>query len=169
MRKLLYIFLLFFSVSMMANDTIQIPLTMSVFQLLPQDGPTGSTPDPADPNQFRASLTGNTLLLCTQNNAVSYVVIQETESERYGEDYFYSLSYGTVSCPITRPGFYTIRIGYWNTDFIGYLFVKDITLYDFNGHFYGHNLENRDQLSPGFYFLRVQTSIGTTTTKFFKR
>ena len=86
MRKLLYIFLLFFSVSMMANDTIQIPLTMSVFQLLPQDGPTGSTPDPADPNQFRASLTGNTLLLCTQNNAVSYVVIQETESERYGED-----------------------------------------------------------------------------------
>ena len=169
MRKVaLSILFLCLVVPLMANDTIPIPLTMSVFSYMPQDGPTGSTPDPTDPNQFRVSLTGNTLLVETQKDAVSYVVVQETASERAGEDYFYSLSYGSVSCPITRTGNYTIRIGYWKTDFTGHLWVKRITLIDFNGHLWGTSPERLKTLPAGFYILRVETNVGTTMTKFFK-
>lgn len=169
MRKTgLYIFLLLFSVCLMANNTILIPLTMSVFANMPQDGPTGSTPDPTDPNQFRASLTGNTLLIETQQNAVSYVVVQETRSDWQGVNYFYGLSFDTITCPITRSGEYTIRIGYWKTDFVGHLCVKKINIFDFSGHFWGTNLEKMNELPAGYYVLRVETTIGTTMTKFYK-
>lgn len=171
MRRIILsiISLFLLAVPLLANDTIPIPLTMSVFSFMPQDTPTGSTPDPTDPNQFRASLTGNTLLIETQKDAVSYVVIQETESDRAGEDYFYDLSYGSLSCPITRTGNYIIRIGYWKTDFIGRLWVKKITLVDLNGHLWGTSLEHLNSLPAGFYVLRLETNIGTTTTKFFQR
>ena len=170
MRKLL-LSILFLSliVPAWANDTIPIPLTMSVFPYLPMDKPDGSTPDPTDPNQFRASLTGNILLIQTQQDAVSYVVVQETASEQAGQDYFYDLSYGSLSCPITRTGNYIIRIGYWKTDFIGRLWVKKITLVDLNGHLWGTSLEHLNSLPAGFYVLRLETNIGTTTTKFFQR
>lgn len=165
------IILVLLAASIHANDTISIPLTMAVFQFMPQDGPTGSTPDPTDPNQFRASLTGNKLLIETQKNAVSYVVIQETQSNYNNEDYFYTLSYGAVSCPITRPGNYTIRIGYWTTDFIGSLQVKKIVLSDLNGHILSPDGQETDitALPSGFYFLRVETSLGTTSYKFYKQ
>jgi len=169
MRKIwLYIWLLC-PLFVSANDTIPIPLKMSVFEMAPQDGPTGSTPDPTDPNQFRASLTGNTLLIETQKDAVSYVVIQETESDRKGEDYFYGISFGSVACPITRAGYYTIHIGYWNTDFTGQLWVKKFYLLDFNGHFWGATLDRMQDLPAGFYILRLQTPQATTSTKFYKR
>ena len=152
-----------------SNNTIDIPLRMSVFQYLPMDGPTGSTPDPTDPNQFRASLTGNTLLIETQAGQVSYVVIQEKESEQKDEDYFYSLSFGSVQCPITHAGLYMIRIGYWQTDFTGVLRVLSVRLYDFNGHLLAERLDQTSTLPPGWYIMRVETSTGTTTTKFYQK
>lgn len=167
-KRLLYIVLFFASACWAESNTIYVPLTMSVFNCMPQDGPTGSTPDPTDPNQFRASLTGNTLLIETQKDAVSYVVVQETASERAGEDYFYSISYGSVSCPITRIGNYTIQIGYWKTDFTGHLLVQRITLVDFNGHVWATSLEQLNTLPSGFYILRVETNVGTTMSKFYK-
>lgn len=165
------IILVLLATAIHANDTISIPLTMSVFRYMPKDGPTGSTPDPTDPNQFRASLTGNKLLIETQKNAVSYVVIQETQSNYNNEDYFYALSYGEISCPITRTGEYTIRIGYWTTDFIGFLRVKKIVLSDLNGHMLSPDGQETDiaALPPGFYLLRVVTSLGTTSYKFYKQ
>lgn len=152
-----------------ANDTIRIPLTMTTFQYVPKDGPTGSTPDPTDPNQFRASLVGNTLLIHTQAGQVSYVVIEESESERKGEDYFYELSFDSVTCPITHTGLYTIHIGYWNTDFTGYLRVNRLHLYDFNGHQLTERMPYGSPLPAGLYILRVETTAGTTTTKFYQK
>lgn len=154
-----------------ADNTIIIPLKMSVFSYMPQDGPTGSTPDPTDPNQFRASLTGNTLQIETQKDAVSYVVIREAESDQRNEDYFYGISYGEISCPVTRSGMYVIRIGYWKTDFTGYLYVRKISVTDFNGHLLTDETPDVRiaSLPPGYYILRVETTSGTTTSKFFKR
>ena len=149
-----------------SNDTIRIPLTMTTIQFMPQDGPTGSTPDPTDPNQFRASLIGNTLSIETQEGQVSYVVIQERESELKDEDYFYGLSYGSIQCPITHAGAYLIHIGYWKTDFTGWLYVKSFSLYDFNGRFISKHLDETGTLPPGYYILRLETPIGITTTKF---
>ena len=172
-KRLIYIIFLFVcALSARADNTISIPLTMSVFKNIPMDGPTGSTPDPTDPNQFKASLTGNTLLIQTQNDAVSYVVIREEQSDRNNEDYFYGLSYGEISCPITHAGLYTIRIGYWKTDFIGYIQVLRIIIADLNGHLintYYHRDVDITQLPPGYYLLRVETTAGATTYKFYKR
>ena len=168
-KLLLSILFLCLIVPTWANDTIPIPLTMSVFPYLPMDKPDGSTPDPTDPNQFRASLVGNTLLIRTQQDAVSYVVVQETASEQAGLDYFYDLSYGTITCPITRTGDYTIRIGCWKTDFVGHFQVTRITLADLNGRLWGTSLESLNLLPAGYYVLQVETNIGTTMTKFFKR
>ena len=170
MRKTgLTILFLLLVICLMANNTISIPLQMSVFHYVTLDKPTGSTPDPTDPNQFRASLTGNTLLIKTQEDAVSYVAVQETESDRQGEDYFFAISYGSVSCPITRAGYYTIRIGYWNTDFIGYLWVKKITVVDINGHLWNASLEKINELPEGLYIVRLETSLGNTMYKFYKK
>ena len=96
-RPIYILLLLLCTLAVRANDTIAIPLKMSVFRNMPMDGPTGSTPDPTDPNQFRASLSGNTLFIQTQKDAVSYVVIQEEQTNRNNEDYFYGLSYGEIS------------------------------------------------------------------------
>ena len=171
-RPIYILLLLLCTLAVRANDTIAIPLKMSVFRNMPMDGPTGSTPDPTDPNQFRASLSGNTLFIQTQKDAVSYVVIQEEQTNRNNEDYFYGLSYGEISCPITHAGLYIIRIGYWKTDFTGSLRVKRIIIADLNGHlmntYYRQNVD-LSQLPPGYYFLRVETTLGTTTYKFYKR
>ena len=152
-----------------SNDTISIPLTMTIFNYAPKDGPTGSTPDPTDPNQFRASLTGNTLLIETQTGQVSYVVIQEGESEQRGVDYFYSLSFGSVQCPITHAGLYTIRIGYWKTDFTGFLHVQSVRIYDFNGHLQAERIDETSPLPPGWYIMQVKTQTGTTSAKFYRK
>lgn len=167
MRKCLLIIGLLFAVRMAAGNTITIPVTMAGVASLVGVAPTGSTPDPTDPNQFRASLTGNMLLVQTPANAVSYVVIQEAESERNNEDYFYSISFGSVSCPITRAGSYAIRIGCWNVDYIGYMYVIKVGLYDLNGHYWGATLDNMSVLPAGYYIIRLETNMGTTTTKFY--
>ena len=158
-------FLSFCCLSLLAGGRLDIPLTMHVVKLMPMDGPTGSTPDPTDPNQFCASLTGNTLWIETQKETVSYVVIQSNFSEAADEDYFYALSTDSVSCPITRTGDYIIRIGHWNTDFVGVLSVQSICWYDFFGRNYGFALpENKP---AGYYFLRLQTNVGNMTTKYY--
>ena len=146
------------------NDTISIPLKMSTFQLAPMDGPTGSTPDPTDPNQFRATLTGNTLTIYTQKDQVSYVVIRSNFSEQKNKDYFYGLSFDSISCPITQTGEYGIHIGHWNVDFVGVLRVKSIHMCDFNGRNYDYLLQ-ASVLPPGMYILRMETNVGYTTTK----
>ena len=92
-RLLLILLVGLFSIGIRATESISIPLKMSVFSYMPMDKPTGSTPDPTDPNQFRASLSGNTLFIQTQKDAVSYVVIQETQAESNNEDYFYDSCY----------------------------------------------------------------------------
>lgn len=170
MRKLLlYIVLFLASVCRAESNTIYVPLKMSTFAYLPQDGPTGSTPDPTDPNQFRVSLTGSTLLIETQKEAVSYVVIKEAQTEFKGEDYFYGLSYGEISCPITRAGEYLICIGYWKTNFTGILRVERCTLLDFNGHVWGNSLETIHLLPEGFYIFRIETKSGATAIKFYHK
>ena len=151
-----------------AGNTISIPLTTSVFDYIHKETPTTSTPDPTDPNQFRVSLTGNTLLIETQKDLVSYVVIQETQSDQNNEDYFYGLSYGAISCTILRAGSFTIRIGCWKTDFVGHLYVKSISLFDLNGHLISKSYSPTDSVPPGYYLLRVETSLGVTTTKLYR-
>lgn len=170
MRKCLLLIGLLVVMHMAAGNTITIPMRMAgVESLIEYYGPTGSTPDPTDPNQFRVSLTGNMLLIQTPVNAVSYVVIQENESEKKNEDYFYSISLGAVSCPITRLGVYAIRIGCWNVDYFGYLRVTKIALYDLNGHYLGASLDTVNELPAGYYIIRVETNVGTTSSKFYKK
>ena len=170
LKRLIFIlFLCLVSFALWAGDTIPIPLKMSVFAYMPMDGPTGSTPDPTDPNQFRATLTGNTLSIHTQPEAVSFVVIQRTSGWQQSEEYFSALSYDSLSCPITQTGLYTIRIGCWKTDFIGRLEVRNILLADLNGHYIRNSVPQWSELPQGVYILRVETTLGTTSSKFFKR
>ena len=171
MRKVLplIVFLLVSAVSSAATDTISIPLHMYEGAYAPLDGPTGSTPDPTDPNQFRASLVGNTLLISTQQNAVSFVVVKEGSGSWESEDLFYDLSYGQLSCPLTRTGQYTIHIGYWKTDFVGFIRVFKMAIYDINGRLVASEDTSLENLPQGCYFLRVETSLGTTSSKFYKR
>ena len=166
MRKYLLIIGLLMAVRVAAGNTVNIPIWMTNVASYVE---AISTPDPTDPNQFRVSLTGNTLLVQTPKDAVSYVVIQETASERNNEDYFYSVSFGSVSCPITRAGLYTIRIGCWNVDYVGSLRVTKVGLYDLNGHYWGATLDQIDELPAGYYIIRVETNMGKTTTKFYKQ
>lgn len=168
-KRLLYIMLFLASACWAGNNTIDVPLTMSTFSYMPKDGPTGSTPDPTDPNQFRVTLTGNTLLIQTQQDAVSYVVIQDKKTDYLGEDYFYGISHGEISCSITRPGAYFICIGYWNTNFVGTLYVGSCTLLDLHGHVWGNSIEDMNQLPEGFYIFQIKTALGTTTTKFYHK
>ena len=142
-----------------ASNSINIPLRMYSIHYAPQDGPTGSTPDPPDPNQFYATLTGNILRIFTQKDAVSFVVIRNEAGESVGQDYYYGISYGSVACEITQRGRYYIEIGYWTTDFIGQFEVRSIGLYAMDG-------KAVQQPEPGaVYLLRIGTSLGTTAKK----
>ena len=152
--------------AMWASNTIEIPLQMSVVHFMPTDGPTGSTPDPTDPNQFHATLTGNRLTIFTQKDAVSYAVVRSGESETKGEDYFYSLSYDSVSCPITHAGLYRLFIGHWNTDFVGTLIVTRLIIADFNGKIYDPSSFGFSA-PQGMYIIYLQTNMGTTYTKIY--
>ena len=151
--------------SLMAEGRLRIPLNMHFIAFAPPDGPTGSTPDPTDPNQFCATLVGNKLVVQTQSDAISYVIVRSDFCEQAGEDYFYSLSTDSVSCEITRPGVYTIQIGHWNVDFVGWVEVKSINWYDFTGKNYGSELPN--YVPSGYYILCIDTNIGKSTTKYF--
>ena len=170
MRRHLFliVFVLFAATLTAANETIAIPLEMTLSSCLPQDGPTGSTPDPTDPNQFRASLTGNTLFIETQAGQVSYVIVQEAQSEKENKDYFYELSFDSVSCPITHAGLYIIHIGCWKTDFTGRLLVYRMYITDLNGHLWGETLDPVSPLPSGYYIIRLETNFGKTTKKFYQ-
>lgn len=165
----LHIILLLFcmneAVTARTGNTIEIPLSMSAFTYMPQDSPTGSTPDPTDPNQFRASLTGNMLYVQTQSGYVSYVVVSETESEKRGEDYYFSISDSTVTCPITRAGLYIVRIGCWKTDFVGHILVRSFSVFTLDGVLVRAEAENISTLPFGNYIIYLNTSLGNTSVK----
>ena len=169
-RHILYILLLIFCALhvptiAMGEDSIPIPLKMSAFKYAPMDNPTGSTPDPTDPNQFTASIIGGKFVITTQSDAFSYVVIRETQSETNNEDYFYSISTGKIECPITRTGTYAIEIGYWKNTFSGRVSIRDIAVFDFNGKRLQSSIPDLKQLQPGTYFIAYQTSLGNSSTK----
>ena len=166
MRKWMICIGLLFCVCLVASEnTIKIPLYMSVFRYLPADNPTGSTPDPTDPTQFHASLTGNTLTVQTQPGEVSYVVITESQSERNNEDYFFGLSDGIITCQITRPGQYTIYIGHWKTDFKGDIYVYESGVWDMSGRLVQKQIIDIPALNPGDYIIRLKTTLGKTSSK----
>ena len=165
MRKIgLYICICCLLAPLQAANTIEIPLEMSVVKFMQQDNPTGSTPDPTDPNQFRVTLTGNMLTVHTQKDFASFVVVRSDFCEKSKEDYFYHLSFDSVSCPITRPGRYAIHIGYWNTDFTAWFDVKSVIISDFNGKIYDAATPY-SYLPPGMYIIYLKTNIGTTSIK----
>ena len=169
-RHLLSIgFLCLFCLSLGAKNVISVPLQMSFFTAKPQDGPTGSTPDPTDPNQFAVSLSGSTLSIQTQPEAVSFVVVQNENDSRQTEECLSGLSYDTISCAITKTGLYSIRIGCWKTNFIGRIMVKKITLTDINGRSVTRAYPDWDALPPGWYVLCLETDLGITASKFYKR
>ena len=169
MRKTgLLIGLLWLVVPLWSTNTIDIPLERSVIQFVPTDNPTGSTPDPTDPNQFRATLTGNILTISTQPGQVSFVVIRSDYSEQHHEDYFYALSFDSVSCPITRGGTYEIHIGCWNYDFFGKIVIQSVIISDFNGKIFDPKTFDYNP-HPGFYIIRLNTSSGTTATKILRQ
>ena len=170
LREITCIFLLLFGVHVMAsNNTISIPLRMMEYTMsiphAPLDNPDGSTPDPTDPNHFRASLTGNTLLIETQTGQLSYVVINEQESEAKGEDYFVGYSYGSVACSLYHAGSYTIRIGSWQTDFVGSITVKNLYVWDMSGKLINTRTNDLNTLPPGVYIICLNTPRGNTSTK----
>ena len=166
MRRIVPIILLLClsCLSLWAKQQLDIPLKYHFIRFKPMDGPTGSTPDPTDPNQFRASLTGNTLTVHTQLGEASYVVVLSDFSDMAGEDYFYSLSTDSVTCTIDRPGTYEIAIGHWNCDLVGRVEIYSVNWYDFTGKNYG---SQKPDFIPGMYYiLNLKTDIGNTAVKY---
>jgi len=164
-RWWLNILMLFVFGAVGATNTIRVPLRVSYVTLLPQDNPTGSTPDPTDPTQFRVSLTGNILTIQTQPDKVSYVLVRSDFSEQKNEDYFFSVCYDSVSCPITRPGEYSIAIGCWNADLVGVIQVKSVDIFTFDGQRLNTYSVGPAMDKPGLYIVRLETDLGVTTLK----
>ena len=168
MRRVLLIILWIAGIgSLYAADSIDIPLMVSRVEYSYGDGPKGSTPDPSDPNQIRATLIGNTLRIEKDAGTDSYVVIQECQKERMTETY-YDLKSGTIIYPITRPGQYVIRISSRGKDYIGCLQVHEIYVCNNNGQRLDHFPDSSSGIPNGFSFIRLETSLGTTTSKFYR-
>ena len=168
MRRVLLIILWIAGIgSLYAANSIDIPLMVSRVEYSYADGPKGSTPDPPDPNQIRATLTGNTLRIEKEADMNSYVVIRESQKEIMNEAY-YNLSSGTIVYPITRPGQYVIRISSPGKDYIGCLQVHEIYVCDSNGQRLDHFPDSSSGMPNGFSFIRLETSLGTTTSKFYR-
>lgn len=168
MRRVLLIILWIAGIgSLYAANSIDIPLMESRVEYSYADGPKGSTPDPPDPNQIRATLTGNTLRIEKDADMNSYVVIRESQKEIMNEAY-YNLSSGTIVYPITRPGQYVIRISSRGKDYIGCLQVHEIYVCNNNGQRLDHFPDSSSGMPNGFSFIRLETSLGTTTSKFYR-
>ncbi len=168
MRRVLLIILLIAGIgSLYSANSIDIPLMASMVEIGYGDGSTRSTPDPPDPNQIRATLTGNTLRIEKDADMNSYVVIRESQKEIMNEAY-YNLSSGTIVYPITRPGQYVIRISSQGKDYIGRLQVHEIYVCNNNGQRLDHFPDSSSGMPNGFSFIRLETSLGTTTSKFYR-
>ena len=168
MRRVLLIILWIAGIgSLYAANSIDIPLMVSRVEYSYADGPKGSIPDPPDPNQIRATLTGNTLRIEKDADMNSYVVIRECQKERISESSF-SLSNGAIDYPITGPGQYVIRISSPKKDYIGCLQVHEIYVCDSNGQRLDHFPDSSSGMPNGFSFIRLETSLGTTTSKFYR-
>ena len=168
MRRVLLIILWIAGIgSLYADNSIDIPLMVSRVEYSYADGPKGSTPDPPDPNQIRATLTGNTLRIEKEADMNSYVVIRECQKEIMNEAY-YNLSSGTIVYPITGPGQYVIRKSKKKKDYIGCLQVHEIYVCDSNGQRLDHFPDSSSGMPNGFSFIRLETSLGTTTSKFYR-
>ena len=166
-RLLLIIFWIAGIGSLCYANSIDIPLMESRVEFSYGDGPKGSTPDPPDPNQIRATLTGNTLRIEKEADMNSYVVIRECQKERISESSF-SLSNGAIDYPITGPGQYVIRISSRGNDYIGCLQVHEIYVCNNNGQRLDHFPDSSSGMPNGFSFIRLETSLGTTTSKFYR-
>ena len=168
MRRVLLIILWIASIgSLYAANSIDIPLMVSRVEYSYEDGPKGSTPDPSDPNQIRATLIGNTLRIEKEADMNSYVVIRECQKERISES-SYSLSNGAIDYPVTGPGQYVIWISSPKKDYIGCLQVHEIYVCDSNGQRLNGFTDSSRGVSYGFSFVRLVTSLGTTTSKFYR-
>ena len=168
MRRVLLIILWIAGIgSLYAANSIDIPLMVSMFETIYGDGPKGSTPDPPDPNQIRATLTGNTLRIEKEADMNSYVVIRECQKEKISESSF-SLSNGAIDYPITGPGQYVIRISSRGKDYIGCLQVHEIYVCNNNGQRLDHFPDSSSGMPNVFSFIRLETSLGTTTSKFYR-
>ena len=97
----------------------------------------------------------------------SYVVIRESQKEIMNEAY-YNLSSGTIVYPITRPGQYVIRINSRGKDYIGCLQVHEIYVCNNNGQRLDYFPDSSSGMPNGFSFIRLETSLGTTTSKFYR-
>ncbi len=166
-RLLLIIFWIAGIGSLCYANSIDIPLMESRVELGYEDGPKGSTPDPSDPNQIRATLIGNTLRIEKDAGTDSYVVIQECQKERMTETY-YDLKSGTIIYPITRPGQYVIRISSPGKDYTGCLQVNEIYVCNSNGQRLDYFPDSSDGVPYGFSFVLLETSLGITTSKFYR-
>jgi len=78
------------------------------------------------------------------------------------------LSNGAIDYPITGPGQYVIRISSPKKDYIGCLQVHEIYVCDSNGQRLDHFPDSSSGMPNGFSFIRLETSLGTTTSKFYR-
>lgn len=167
-RVLLIIFWIAGIGSLCYANPIDIPLIVAGAETgLIADGPKGSTPDPFDPNQIRATLIGNTLHIEKDAGTDSYVVIQECQKERMTETY-YDLKSGTIIYPITRPGQYVIRISSSGKDYTGCLQVNEIYVCNSNGQRLDYFPDSSGGVPYGLSFVLLETSLGITTSKFYR-
>lgn len=166
-RLLLIIFWIAGIGSLCYANSIDIPLMESMVEFSYGDGPKGSTPDPSDPNQIRATLIGNTLRIEKEADMNSYVVIRECQEERISES-SYDLKSGTIIYPITRPGLYVIRISSPGKDYTGCLQVNAIYVCNSNGQRLDHFPDPSGGVPYGLSFVILETSLGTTTSKFYR-
>ena len=168
MRRVLLIILLIAGIgSLYSANSIDIPLMVSMFENIYGDGPTGSTSDPPDPNQIRATLIGNTLRIEKEADMNSYVVIRECQKERISES-SYDLKSGTIIYPITRPGQYVIRISSPGNDYTGCLQVNEIYVCNSNGQRLDCFPDSSGGVPYGLSFVLLETSLGITTSKFYR-
>lgn len=166
MRKILFIILWIAGIgSLYSANSIEIPL---IEIGLYADSPKGSTPDPSDPNQIRAALTGNTLRIEKNADGDTYeIVIQERLKEGMNEAY-YNLTTGAIVHPITRVGQYIICISSLKGEYIGCLQVNAIYVCGSNGQRLDCFPDAAGGVLNGFSVVTLETSLGTTTSKFFR-
>lgn len=155
-----------------------------------QDDPGRSTPDPTDPTQFRATLTGNTLSV--ENHTFYGVNVLVTEL--YEDRLVANLQCGTSCSVVLRdPGAYSVLIACNDVYFIGHFSIYEplqapdrwyyygaapslyytISVYDFYGRQWSvpveYNGVDLSSLPQGIYLICVRTNKNIQTYKIMKR
>lgn len=197
MRKSLSIVLLGLCITLnaYAQITQEIPLYpyregLYFAPKITTDDPGRSTPDPDDPTQFRASLTGNTLSV--ENHTFYGVNVLVTEL--YEDRLVANLQCGTSCSVVLRdPGAYSVLIACNDVYFIGHFSIYEplqapdrwyyygaapspyytISVYDFYGRQWSvpveYNGVDLSSLPQGIYLICVRTNNNIQTYKIMKR